>query len=992
MEESPFLDELTALPAAADPARAERGLTHWLQAAEQEEKAQVHRFARALARDPRGRALLDALFGNSPYLRRCLLAEMGYVRRLLARGPGACLEEALGGLEGADRAPRPELMARLRTAKRRVAVLTAVADIGGAWPLERVTGALTRFAEAALQATAAHVLRAAAEAGDIELGDHDRPEAGSGLIVLALGKLGAAELNYSSDIDLMVLYDDTGVRYRGRDGCQACFVRLARELVRIFQERAPEGYVFRIDLRLRPDPGATPLAVSTEAAETYYESVGQNWERAALIKARPVAGDRARGAAFLEALVPFIWRKHLDFAALQDIHSIKRQIDARGGGRRIRVPGHNIKLGRGGIREIEFFAQTLQLIWGGRDPSLRPRATCQALRALVAAGRLEHAVADDLIGAYGFLRRVEHRLQMVDDAQTHVVPDTAEGIEAFATFMGFDGPQAFATALTERLGAVERHYGGLFEEAPALAPAGNLVFTGTEDDPETVATLRRLGFVDGAAISGAIRAWHHGRFRATQSVRARELLTELMPTLLEALGKTADPDAAFLRFNEFLANLPAGVQLFSLVYANPRLLDVVAAIMGTAPELARHLARKAALLEGVLSSDFYDSLPGADGLTHDLARALDEARDFQDVLDLSRRWTHDRQFQVGVQVLRGQTEPAAAAVNLSDIADAVLAGLKPRVEAAFAEAHGRVPEAGLAVLGMGKLGGREMSFGSDLDLIFIYDHPAQAQGSDGPRPLAVSHYFSRLSQRLLTGLTALTGEGRLYDIDMRLRPSGKAGPLATGFAAFDRYQRESAWTWEHMALTRARVVTGPPGLRRRIEAALREILTRPRDPASLAHDVADMRRRIDVEHHTEDPWKVKYVRGGLTDIEFIAQYLELSHAAACPEVLSVRTADVFRRLERAGLLEAAAASILEEAAQVMQRLQSLLRLTLGGAHLKGDVPEGLQSALARAGDAPDLKALQAKLTRLQDEVRALFDRLVEAPAAAGGVAGKAPAR
>ena len=396
----------------------------------------------------------------------------------------------------------PRLMARLRIAKRRVALLTGIADMAGIWDLAQVTGALSTFAETALRLACDHLLVKAAGAGSLVLPDPEHPSVGSGLIILAMGKFGARELNYSSDIDLIVLYDDHVVQTTQPDNMARTFVRLARDLVRIMEERTRDGYVFRTDLRLRPDPGATPLAVSVSAAEAYYGSLGQNWERAAMIKARPVAGDLKAGREFLRFLVPFIWRRSLDFAAIQDIHSIKRQINAHRGYKAVAVNGHNVKLGRGGIREIEFFAQTQQLIFGGRDPTLRTSGTEQSLLALVGAGRIERRVAEELIQAYRYLRKVEHRVQMMEDRQTHSLPADEAGIAALALFLGYDGPEPFRTDLLATMNLVEDHYAALFEEAPPLAgTAGNLVFTGTEDDPDTLETLRNMGFGNPSAAS-----------------------------------------------------------------------------------------------------------------------------------------------------------------------------------------------------------------------------------------------------------------------------------------------------------------------------------------------------------------------------------------------------------------------------------------------------------------------------------------------------------
>jgi glutamate-ammonia-ligase adenylyltransferase len=649
------------------------------------------------------------------------------------------------------------------------------------------------------------------------------------------------------------------------------------------------------------------------------------------------------------------------------------------------VAGHNIKLGRGGIREIEFFAQTQQLIWGGREPELRPRATVDALAALAEAGRIDRPAAAELTAAYRYLRRVEHRLQMINDAQTHTMPEDPAGLEALAVFLGYGTGDAFASDLTRHLETVERHYAELFEEEAELAPAGNLVFTGTDDDPGTLATLHELGFADGAAVGAVVRGWHHGRYRAVRSTRAREILTALMPTLLAAFAGTANPDAALLNFNEFLSRLPAGVQLFSLFHARPDLLDLVAEIMGTAPRLAERLSHNAGLLDGVLSGDFHAALPDADDLTAELDEQLGRARDFEDVLDISRRWAHDREFQIGVRMLRGDGEADRLGATLADLADAVLRAIKPRVEAAFAEAHGRVSGGGLAVVGLGNLGGREMTISSDLDLTFIYDSAAGARQSDGAKPLLVSHYFARLSQRLIAALTALTGEGRLYEIDMRLRPSGQTGPVASELGSFVDYQHQAAWTWEHLALTRARVIAGPDGLTARIEAAIGDILHRPREADKLLADVAAMRRRIDAEHHIEMPWKTKYVRGGLVDLEFIAAYLQLRHGAEHPHITAPNTVDAFRRLGATGLLEAADTGALIAASLLMRRVRGMLRLTVDGTQVERQSSAALRAALARVGEAADFDGLRDKVLAAQDKVRHIYARLIDEPAAALGL-------
>ncbi len=940
--------------------------------------------------DPAGVALLDALFGNSPYLTESTLQNPVFMTDLWRRGPDAVGSDLAAELEtvcaaARDGAPPASVATSLRRLKQRVSLAVAVADIAGAWRLEQVTSALSAFASGSLDALVSAILLQLERDGQLSLASD--PDAAA-LTVLGMGKLGAGELNYSSDIDLVLLYDRDAPALAGNDHLSRHFVRAARLLVQLMSETSADGYVFRTDLRLRPDPGSTPLAMSVQAAELYYESVGQNWERAAMIKAHPVAGNRRVGDAFLAELTPYIWRKHLDFAAIHDIHSIKRQIDAHRGGGTVKVLGHNVKLGRGGIREIEFFAQTQQLIFGGRNPSLRLRGTCETLKALATAGHVAPAAAGELIEAYRFLRKVEHRLQMVDDRQTHTLPGHEAGVAAIATFLGYADSASFQKDLLDRLRCVEGHYARLFEEAPSLAgPGGNLVFTGTDDDPGTLETLRALGFRDPSAAAAIVRRWHHGRYRATATARARELLTELMPGLLKALGSTAAPDQALLNFDLFLGNLPAGIQLFSLFKANPALLELVAAIMGSAPGLAAHLARRTLLLDSVLSPDFYAPLPPAAEMAADLAATLARVEHEQDILDLARRWANDRRFQVGVQQLKAIVRPEQAGLAYSDIAAATISALCDRVERRFAEAHGGFHGQRLAVLALGKLGSREMSATSDLDLIFVYEVPPGMEASDGRQPLPAIQYYTRLSAKIVTALTAHTNEGTLYEVDMRLRPSGRAGPLANSLAGFESYHAQSAWTWEHLALTRARVIHGPAGLVERLADIVRTTLCRPRDPAALVRDVADMRDRIARHAPAKSPWDFKHLPGGLFDIDFVAQYLALRHAAARPDLLDPHPAEMLRRAAMAGFIDQADAERLRATRTLLSDIQSLLRLTLNGDEAAFDerqAPEGQQRLIAAAEGAADVAELRRRIEAETASVHAIFRRIVEEPARAAG--------
>jgi len=787
-----------------------------------------------------------------------------------------------------------------------------------------------------------------------------------------MGKYGAFELNYSSDIDLVVFYDPRRFPFRKRDDMRGAAVDLVRSIVKLLTEFTADGYVFRVDLRLRPDAGATQVAISTDAAESYYEGMGQNWERAAFIKARACAGDAETGARFLKSMEPFIWRRNLDFAAIEDIHSIKRQIHAHGKHGDIAVAGHNIKLGRGGIREIEFFAQTQQLILGGRVPALRQQRTLEALDALRTRGLVTAETAADLKAAYVFLRTLEHRLQMIEDEQTHSVPKAAEGVAHVACFMGFQDADAFGSALTDHLETVQGHYGRLFErEQDLTATEGNLVFTGVEEDPGTISTLQTMGFRNAAHVSAAIRGWHHGRIRATRSARARELLTKLVPVLLPALASTADPDAAFSQFDRFLTNLPAGVQLFSQFLARPEFLRLIASIVGSAPRLAQHLARAPATLDALIDADFLRTLPSRDALDTLLGEQLRRAGDYEGALDAARRFAKEQIFRVGVQIIEGTAKADQAGPALANIAESVIAGLLPVVETELAETAGRVPGGQFAVVAMGKLGGREMTAGSDLDLIFVYDVPEHVEASDGPKPQPVIVYYARLAQRFISALTTPTAVGTLYDVDMRLRPTGNKGPVAVALRSFQRYHAEESWTWERMALTRARVISSPPELQAKVEAAIHSALTAASDPARIKADARDMREKLAAQFPGRNRWDLKFAPGGLVDIEFIAQTLELVTATRA-DVLDTNTIEALRKLKAAGALPAHQAAILIETASLEHALTQVLRIALEGTLEPADATRGLRTLLVRASGVEDFDALEARLADRQAAVRTIL--------------------
>jgi glutamate-ammonia-ligase adenylyltransferase len=946
-------------PAAADPDAAERLIERFAETGDE---------GRALAAGS-GRAMLAALGGGSPFLSDLALREHRTVLEVMRSGPDAALEGVERDLAAVQpTAARSSLSAALRGAKRRGALITAMADIGGFWGLGRVTGVLSWLAETALRRAVDHLLLAAHRAQELALPNPAHPGPGSGLVVLGMGKLGARELNYSSDIDLVLLYDPE--TQRERDGIGAAFTRLARNLVTIMEARDAEGYVFRTDLRLRPDPAATPPAVALPAALTYYESMGQNWERAAMTKARPVAGDIGRGYAFLREIRPFVWRRGLDFAAIADIAAMKRRINAhRGLGGAIQLAGHDVKLGSGGIREIEFAAQTLQLVWGGRNPGLRDPTTLGGLKRLARAGLLARRAAAELTVAYRVLRRVEHRLQMVADRQTHALPSKAPELERFAVFFGCADTAALSGFLQVHMDRVRQRYGEMFEAVPEPpAGVGAIDLTGMDNPPATVAALEALGFRNTTGVIATLRGWQSGRLRAMRSHRSRELMEQVLPSLLAALGDEPDPDLAFMRFDQMLSRQPAGVQLLSMFQRNPALLDRVAAVLGAAPSLADHLATVPSALEGLLAPNDSESNPA-----ETLRSRLQDAHSLEDVVAIMQALVRAEDFRLCVGQMEGWLSVDSAGVARTALADAVLAALLPAVLQDHASRYGTVRGGGVAVVALGKAGSREMMAGSDLDLMLVYDHPSDVTQSEGAaRSLPAPTWFIRAAHAFVAALTAPGREGPLYSIDMRLRPSGNKGPVAVSLEAFRKYHLHDAWTWERMALTRARVVTGTPEMVEATRAAIAAALTLPREPARTRADAASMRARLLRDLPPSGPWDVKLRPGGGIEVDFIAQTLQLIRGA-CPGCQTTRVA--LAHLAEIGAVPPAQAAMLIGADRLWRTVQSMLRILVGRS--TQDPPSSATGPLLRAIDpALDVEGLRARLDQTAQEVREAFVSLV----------------
>ena len=914
-------------------------------------------------------ALLGALADHAPFLWGLIEADPLRLVAILDRDPQASIDEALGTLAAlAECCDEEAVMRGLRQARQSVALTVALADLGGVWLAEDVIQALSRAADSFIATALGFLLRREERAGRLRP-DPGEPMCGCGLAVLALGKLGGRELNYSSDVDLVCLFDPEAPALVDRANVQTLYARIVRDLVRLLQQATADGHVLRVDLRLRPEPSARSVAVSVPAAYDYYETFGQNWERAALIKARPCAGDLALGAEILATLAPFIWRKYLDLAAIADIHAMKRQIHAAKGGGEIAVAGHDVKLGRGGIRDIEFFVQTQQLIFGGKRPALRGNRTVEMLHRLRHESCISRHAQEDLETAYAFLRGIEHRLQMLGDQQTHKVPAGKEALERFARFCGYESAAAFSAAFERFCRLVAHHYALLFENAPKLGHgSGDLVFTGISDDPGTLRTLEKLGFRDPAAVSTMVRAWHAGLRPAVRSPRAREKLTELVPALLSSFAKGSDPDAAVAGLDRALERLPTATELFAILIASGALRTLFGEILGGAPRLAEAVAVHPHLLDVAIDGGSEITVD-EDAMETRVLAALSRATATEDVLDAARDYQHEEHFLIGTRLLSGALAPREAGLAYTTLAVGMIRVLLARTETAFAAEHGRVPGLALAILGFGRLGSREMNAASDLDLVVVYDAPAPAM-SNGARPLDAATWVTRLTQRLTTHLTAPTRRGRLYDVDMRLRPSGRQGPLATKFSAFAAYQKTTAATWEHLALTRARVIAGDAAIAARIEATIAEVLGGA-SRASLKAEVAAMRALMARERPPSGFWDLKLAPGGLVDGEFAAQTLALAR----PELRDVAPRVVLERAADAGLVERRAIAAYDLQAAANQ----IVKLALPDGMSPDDAGRGLKARLAQACGSASWTTLKPALTQARATLRAAYEAVVGDP-------------
>ncbi len=955
-------------PCTGNPGRVELGLLNWKDAVQRLGPGKDREFAEAFPSTPAGHAMLSTVFGASPFLGRCIVRDPGYLRTLWDSGPDRCVDDALARLRAlpldAGRSPAARA---LRVARRQVALAVALADISQNWDLGAVTGALTRFAETACTVAFRQLLAELGRAGALELSDRADPERDSGVIALGLGKLGGRELNFSSDIDLILLYDPEIVPTDRRWEISSNLMKLARSFIALLAEPTEDGCVFPVDLRLRPDPVSMPLVVSTESALRYYEQRGQTWERAALIKARPVAGDFGAANAFLARLRPFIWRSDLDFATVQDLHDIKKRIDAQHRGGHIGMPGQNLKLGRGGIREIEFFAQAHQLVWGGEDRSLRTPATCDALRALAESGRIPVRTSEALTKAYAYLRGAEHRIQMVADKQTHSLPADPAELETLALFLGHSSDAAFANVLEGHLRQVEQHYESFFELPREMTDASASTALSHRSRSESVSRLERMGFHDPDSAFEIIEKWRTGRCLAARDSRALELLQALTPSLVIAMCGTQDPDLAIERFDRMIDRIPDGYRAFTLFQANLHVMETVAEIMVSAPKIGAMLTARPSLLGVLLDPTIDSSPPSRTAMEASVTKRVLDAATYGDAVDQLREWVEASRFRVGVQVLFRSLDPLDAPPLLSDIADCAVCVLIGRAEAELAAKYGHLEGAGTAIVATGNFGSRALNLDSGLEIAFHHIAP-ESTGSGSSGGISAAKYFRDLETLILSGLRGRPGQRQIY-------ACMTTGHLIEGPSLQDALPATGSGS---AGVGRARLVACTGATTKRVKEAIVRALSLHRDSEGIQTRIAAMRDETRAEAARSRAWSVGLRPGGLVDIEALTGFL-WSRETPHGETLGVRTSgEALAALERKSAVTPEDAACLIDGWELCTRILTLQHLSdtdRGSRH----IPRRLRPLFQAAAGTESFEGVEPRIEAAAAAVRAVCNRLLPVP-------------
>jgi glutamate-ammonia-ligase adenylyltransferase len=906
-----------------------------------------------------------------------------------------------------------EVYPHLRRFKYAEVLRIAARDLNGLAPLEEVTAELASLASATLQIAYEAAYREMVQEHGTPLAQTPDGPVEAQFTIIGMGKLGGRELNFSSDIDLIYFYssdkgESTGVAdgrgaLKGKLSLHSFFVKLAEMVSRAISQVTGDGFVFRVDMGLRPDGKAGDLATSTRSAEVYYEAWGQSWERAAMMKARPVAGSIELGEQLLAALDPFIYRRYLDYNLIEDMMSMKMRIDASLA--RSQEGEVNIKLGRGGIREIEFFIQALQLVYAGKNPRLRERNSLAALQTLRMSRIIREADCIALSEAYRFLRTVEHRIQVVQERQTHALPRKEDEMRALARRCGYlrrDGMQRFTEALEAHRKTVSAIYGDLFlsrdQRLKAEVSPEVYFFFDRNADPDLIKDMlaeRRFEHVEAAYQN--LLVLRDGPAKLNLTDRAMRTLEKIAPLFLQEVFAAPDPDLALTNLERFLSSTRTRSSFYALLAENRDILKLLTSMFGVSEFLSKIFIGHPELLDSMTTRGYAYLQKGRTIMALELDTLLTQADGFEEQLDAMRRYRHEEFLRIGMNDVHGKMGQVEVALQLTDLAEVCLSAAcrmaaaelsrfgRPRV----AEPDGSAHEPAFAVVGMGKLGGFELNYHSDLDIIYIYD----GQGmTDGEKSITNREYFAKLGQKIILILTTQTREGYVYKIDTRLRPSGNAGPLVTSLEAFQSYHATEAQIWERQALTKARVSLGEPRLKEAIEQVIERTVYGSAADELVRSEIHRLRMRMENElaKETTGSYNIKTGRGGMVDVEFIVQFLQLKHGVEHREIRNCNTLLALDAMRRRDLLSEEDYQALAEGYRFLRRLENRLRIIHDYSmnDLGGPI-KYLNKLARRLGYDSMLKnpgqALMADYERVTDAVRGVYESILgSAPSALAG--------
>ena len=896
------------------------------------------------------------------------------------------LEGMMAGISNYD-----GLLSVLRLYKQKEMLRVGCRDLLGYGALEEITSELSSLASAALDTAYRFCLNLL----KISYGKpYYRDETGalkeSTFVVLGMGKLGGNELNFSSDIDLIYLYQSDEGETRGGDRTYTLYefyCKMSELITKAISANTEEGFVFRVDLRLRPEGQNGPVANSIASAMIYYESWGETWERSAMLKARPVAGDLSLGDRFLKELEPFIYRKYLDFSTIEDIKEMKLKID-----RELALkPGMwDVKLGSGGIREIEFLVQATQLIHAGKDKFLRERNTLKSLQKLKDKLLLTHEDHETLAASYRFLRTVEHRIQVENERQTHKLPAKAEDIKRLAKRCGFRELADFKKTLEFHSRDVERLYDGIFHEPSRsiedVPPEVAHIFSSEAHKEEVIMRLSSMGFEDTEAAYRRLDALREASPTARLSQRSRTALRRLAPRLFLDASKSPDPDMAIVNLDRFLNAVGAKGGFYSLLLENPKMIRFLAALFGTSEFLSHFLIAHPELLDSLLRADTVTPVKRKEELRVELISALSTAEGYEEVLDGIRRFRNTELIRVGINDVAEEIGLLEVSAQLTTLAELSLETALKVSQEEIKTRYGTPfltdgNEAAISAIGMGKLGGGEMNYSSDLDLIFIYSGGGETKG---PKVITNQEYFARVAQKVISFLTLQTREGYLYKVDTRLRPSGSSGTLVSSLDAFMAYHRESARLWERQALIKARSVVGDAEFGKQVAGDIASIVYNPGIDDEGRKEMIHLRERMEKELAKEGPerYNVKTGRGGIVDIEFTTQFLQLKHGTELVGLRNPKTLDALKAIFDAGLIESEDYSALKDAYLFLMKTENRLRILHNISTDQMDLDAGRLVKLARrlgyerqGADGPGVIFLRDYRSHTE-KVREIYRRLL----------------